>query len=267
MLELNIANHARGVVSMDRNGRRGLGKDYESSIQHFELALDRQPTNEHTIDRYCRACKGRAQELEKKAEELMKSGRIMEHDEAKKEAKKLRKKGEHWLTKAGTLPDPHEDTWLSLGLMMIEKANKEREKLEREKAEDTLDDVRMKSYKETERSYLERASGYLNNALKKNPAHRHAGFMYVDVMRWLHGDDIIQKLDYDKLICRDGANALFHLFCFHCMSKRWGDAVRDACELKEKLEVDERKGTLLPNDEEALRTVREFLGERHPSER
>jgi len=266
VLEMNLANHVRGVVAMDR-AKCAVGKDYDKSLHYFKLALNRQPTNEHSIDRYARACKKRAAELdelaaslekkaidlEENAEERSKLSEAIEAKRYRTDARNLRAKAEHWIEKACSLPDPHEDTFFSGALLMIRKAH------DAFSAEIAESDVEKKEkFKTTKIEYLKKAQEFLEKALHKNKNHRHAGFMLADVMRLLGVPvkDILIYINSHEYMKKTGNNGIYHLFCFYMMERMWKEAILCAIDLKEKIESSER---IDKNDKEILANVNIFL--------
>jgi len=225
VLEVNLANHARGLIAME--GEKCEIEDYESSLHHLRLALDRQPSNEHTIDRFARACA-------KLAVKYKKVGRM-------EEARVLLLKMKHWIQIACSLPDPHEDTLLSGALMWIEEANEMYAK-RTERGPD--------AWKEP----LKSARRLLKKAWEKNSKHRHVGFMLADVKLLLGSsvDDVLRYVTGDGL----GKNGLYHRFRFMLMLQEWDEAAATAAQLRKQILEDSRRD---PSDENVLKYINDFL--------
>jgi len=215
VLEVNLANHSRGYVAMERNPC--TVEDLEASIHFFLLALDRQPTNEHTIVRYTRAC-------ERLARRYAQIGRTAEADV-------LMKKRRHWTMKACELPDPDPDTFFAGALLMMEDANA----LYANRT--GTDDIRW-------REPLGKAHELLLMAWMKDRGHRHIGFMLADVTILLNKVDgepveeaikrcIDDLLDYTT---GKGKNGLYHRFLFSVIAGRREEARQAAEELRSAFE-------------------------------
>jgi len=212
VLEMNLANHSRGYVAMEH--KPCTMEDLKASIHYFLLALDREPTNEHTVDRYARAC-------EKLAIEYRKLGRTEEAD-------LLMKKRRYWTMKVCELPDPHPDTLFAGALLMMEDASK----LYADRT--GADDKRW-------REPLEEAHKLLLEAWNKNNRHRHIGFMLADVTILLNKKDgerveeTVKRCSDDllKYTTGKGSNGLYHRFLFSVIAGRREEARQAAAELKE----------------------------------
>jgi len=272
VLESNLTNHTRGVLAMDRN-KCGLGRDYERSVRHFQLALDRQPTNEHSLDRYRRALKSRAREFDDEARRLEDSAKnrgsetpLENAKNLRREAAKLRAKADHWIEKACSLPDMQSDTYFSGALLMIEKAH----------AAFECGNIELRN------RFLVAARDMLENALKKDPNHRHAGFMLADVLRWLYdprkggnpklqheegilpedfdkgGNPVIKYVIDHRILVGEGKgnNAHYHLFVFYLTEKMWKEAIDTAFELYNTITSDPKRGE---SDKEIIAILRRFF--------
>jgi hypothetical protein len=218
VLELNIASHARGVVAMDAR------RDYEESLRQLRHALDRQPTNEHTLDRYARACEKCAIALE-------------ERHPGSEEARILREKRKHWIRKACELPDPHPDTYFSRGFLEMEEADRAEGKDERSKK-------------------LKEAQNFFASALEKNPNHSYALFMleYVKFIQDPH-EYRLEDMEPEKW---KGNNGKYHLFFFLLREQKWVEAAEVAKSLQKRI-TDRPENKRSGYDNEMLTKINEFM--------
>jgi len=197
--------------------------DYEESFRQFRDALYRQPSNEHSIDRYARACEGCAKALE-------------ERDRNSTEARVLREKRKHWIRKACDLPSPHADTFFSRGFLELEEANQIEVKEERLKK-------------------LSEAQEYFVLALKKNPNHRHAGFM-LEYVKYIQDPDGYEPPT--KKVEWKGNNALYHRFFFLLKVRKWVEAAEVAGKLQAVISS-HPENERSDYDKEILAKIHEFI--------
>jgi len=238
IIELNLANHSRGVVSLDCEDR--ARRNYEASLYYIRLAFSRQPTNEHTLFRYCLACEKLAIELEKK-------GR-------KEEAENMQKRSDHWIDEACELPDPQPNVLLAGGLLNLKRAHDVFSELlhrELESSEEMKEHLKTGLYKnllekgleisEEMKKFLEKAKDLFKKAWDKNKGHPHIGFMLADVMILL-GSDVKDVIEY---VTGKGNNGLYHRLCFLLQAQQWENAAEVARGLRQKLNIQVRKMNMI----------------------
>jgi len=203
VLELNMAHHAHGVALSEL--REDKEANLETIIHYFQDALDRQPTNGHTMDRLARSYKDFADYLEK----IKTPGDI----EMEERIRILRMKSEYLIEMCSKVPDPHEDSLFSYALLLMKK--------------NCIHCVNGGTPTPEEQEKLLEAERLFEAAIAKN--HRHSQAMISDLRYFcLHRpiDSVLEHLK--KVDGTSGCNVGFHAFVYLLLKREWERAAEIA---------------------------------------
>ena len=218
VMEMNIAHHSLGVAQMSSDSGDETKTGLKAAVRSLKQALDRQPTNEHTLDRLARVYQGLAS-MKGQSEQL--------RDEYLLKAKYL-------LEMAKNVPRPHADSlfaWALHCLTSPEAGDANRE------------------------AQLEEAANTFELAKISDPIHRHAGMMRADVEYLGLGADpktVVKCVEHQEGQ-EEGCNLLHHRFVYQCLANQWDAAAETAGMLRKRL-----KTPLRGNDVEIDKNLTEF---------
>ena len=202
VMEMNIAHHAQGVAQMSSDRESDDSKAaLEAAMRSLKQALDRQPTNEHTLDRLARVYSGLAAK-KGQPEELRAEYEL---------------KAEYLLKMAKDVPKPHADSLFAWGLHLLTSLK-----------DDADEATKKRAFEEARESF--------KKALAADPDHRHAGMMLADVEFLGLGYEAGVVLEHLKAHGgQEGCNLLHHRLVFQCLNKQWEDAAETAAKLRQLL--------------------------------
>jgi len=228
VLELNMAHHARGVALSEVNPE-DREANLEQIVNSFQNALDRQPSNGHTMDRLARAYKDYAKYLEKR-----------NNPGDRKQIEILRKRSEYLVEMCSKVPDAHEDSLFAYALQLMEKNCK--------------NCVNGGEPDPQELNNLRRAEGLFETAISKN--HKHSKAMIADLRYFcLHrpiGDVLEYLRDVDG---KNGSNVGYHSFVYLLANKEWDKAAIIAHNLRISSITSRKRDQ---GDEKRLKAISEF---------
>jgi len=231
VLELNMAHHAHGIA-LSGISKEDRNANLETIISYFQNALDRQPTNVHTMDRLARSYRDLAGYLEEKerkraerADEQKKKGsdEVTIFDEAVKERiRVLRKRADYLVEMSSKVPGADMDSLFAYGLQLMQKNCK--------------NCVGGKPSPE-EYDMLIKAQELFEQAISLG--HTHSKIMLAD-LRYLclkTGEagafEAVQSIDGEQ-----GCNAGFHKFVYSLLNGKIKEATDAACSILKNPELD-----------------------------